>query len=401
MKIALLAPSDKTFIKDFLPNHNIDKLPEGYSGAPFIGALIKELLLLNNSIIAITTSNSVDNKYKIQKFTHKNFTWVVVPSRPNPFKMNGTKLGRILDLFAFEQKKIVEVLNEFGPDFVHAHWSYEFAGAAVKYKKPCLVTVHDNPFVILKYFKNFYRLGRLLMAEQTLRKVSYASTVSPYMLAYVKKRISHVKVIPNPIKVEFNFEDVETMIDEKLPSLHRAKIVMINNGWDQRKNGKNALKAFKSLQKKYQNVSLHLFGMGAEKGGLANRDAIELDLQNVYFNGSVARDFLFNEMKTAHFLLHPALEESFGVVLIEAMSLGIPPIGGQQSGAVPWVIEQEKLLVDVTNVDLIEEKLVNLMNDLKVYREVSLKGYRNVIERFSSVSIAQQYLCYYNQILNK
>ncbi|WP_397445422.1 glycosyltransferase family 4 protein [Polaribacter sp. R77954] len=400
MKIALLAPSDRSFIKEFLPNVNIDHLPLGFSGAPFIGTLIRDFIDFGHTVCAITTTKAINDDYSIKRFTYNNFTWVVVPYRPASIKMNGKKIGRILDFYAYEQNQMLKVLNQGNPDFVHAHWSYEFAGTAVKFKTPYLVTVHDNPFVVLRYFKNLYRFGRLLMAEQILKKVRNASTVSPYMFDYVKKRIENVKVIPNPIKVQYSFTEVKTMIDIKLGSLNAAKIMMVNNGWDQRKNGKKALESFTIIQKKFPNVSLHLFGGGSEKGGLAYKDALDLKVQNVFFNGVVTRDYLLNELKTAHFLLHPALEESFGVVLIEAMSMGVPPIGGDHSGAVPWVINQEKLLVDVRNVQLITEKIVSLIKDKILYRDVSLKGYTNVMERFSSTSIAQQYLSYYSEILN-
>lgn len=400
MKIALLAPSDQSFIKAFLPNVNADDLPLGYTGAPFIGTLIEEYINLGHTVLAITTTRAIDNDYTIKKFSEKQFTWIVVPYRPASIKMNGKKIGRILDFFAFEQKQMFNVLKEEAPDFVHAHWSYEFAGAAIKYGKHYLVTIHDNPFVIFRYFKNLYRFGRLLMAENNLRKVTNASTVSPYMLPYVTKRIKKAKVIPNPIKVQYQPTEVEVMIESRLMSLTAAKIVMVNNGWDQRKNGKKALESFAIIQKKFPNVSLHLFGGGSEKGGLAYKDALDLKMQNVFFNGVVTRDNLLNELKTAHFLLHPALEESFGVVLIEAMSMGVPAIGGNQSGAVPWVVAQEKLLVDVRNVQLIAEKIVSLIKDKILYRDVSLKGYTNIVERFSSTSIAQQYLSYYNEILN-
>ncbi|KHJ38165.1 putative poly(glycerol-phosphate) alpha-glucosyltransferase [Pedobacter glucosidilyticus] len=400
MRIAILAPSDKSFIKDFLPTEDFEKLPLGYSGAPFIGTIIKELLKLNHTVTAITTSKVVENDYHVKKFQYKNFTWVVVPSRPHAIKMNGNKLGRILDFFEFEQKYILSSLIESSPDIVHAHWSYEFAGAAIKSGLPSLVTIHDNPFIIFRYFKNIYRLGRLLMAVNILRKVIHASTVSPYMLKYARKRCKEVKIIPNPVEPRFSNEQIKKLVDIKINALNAPKIIMINNGWDKRKNGKSALLAFKILQQQHPKATLHLFGGGSELDGLANKEANLLGLKNVFFYGTVSHDKIINELEDAHLFLHTALEESFGVVLIEAMSFGVPVVGGEDSGAVPWVINQKELLVDVTNPKVIAQKIFELINDSSLYKKLSLMCFQNVLSRFSSSFVTKEYLSYYQYILS-
>jgi len=399
MKIAILAPSDKSFIKEFLPNQDFEQLPAGYSGAPFIGTLLKELLSLDHNVIAITTSTAINNNYEIQKFSYKNFTWIVVPSRPSAINMNGNKLGRILDFFALEQKNMLKSVMDFSPDIVHAHWSYEFAGTAIQSGIPFLITIHDNPYVILKYFKNLYRFGRLLMAEKNLKKVTYASTVSPYMLEYANKRCSKVQVIPNPIKIRFTLDQIESNTLIKSSSLYAPKIIMINNGWDKRKNGRKALMAFKIIQKQKPAASLHLYGGGSEENGLAFKEAKELGVTNVFFNGTVPQEKLIDALKEAHFLLHPALEESFGVVLIEAMSMGVPVIGGEKAGAVPWVVNEQKSLVDITNANAIAEKLFEVTNDVTLYKSLSIEGFHNVRNRFSSSIVTNAYLDYYKQIL--
>lgn len=399
MKIAILAPSDKSFIKEFLPNQDFEKLPFGYSGAPFIGTLIRELLLLNHSVIVVTTSTAVDNDYETQKFSHKNFTWIVVPSRPSSIRMNGKKIGRILDFFALEQKNMLKSVVGLSPDIVHAHWSYEFAGVAIESGFPFLVTIHDNPYVILKYFKNIYRFGRLIMAEKNLKKVIYATTVSPYMLEYANKRCREVQVIPNPIQIKLTLDQIESNAQIKSRSLYSPKIIMINNGWDKRKNGKKALMAFKILQKQIPDATLHLYGGGSELNGMAFKEAKELNIKNIFFNGTVSHEKLIAALKETHLLLHPALEESFGVVLIEAMSMGVPVIGGKNSGAVPWVVNETKSLVDVTSADSIADKLFEIISDATLYKTKSIEGFHNVVNRFSSSIVTKEYLNYYEHIL--
>jgi len=99
--------------------------------------------------------------------------------------------------------------------------------------------------------------------------------------------------------------------------------------------------------------------------------------------------------------LHTSLEESFGVVLIEAMSQGIPAIGGEKSGAVPWVIDNSDLLVDVSNPLAIKNKIIQLFDNQETYKEIALKCYNNTLSRFSAEVIVKLYLKYYNDILKE
>ena len=399
MHIAILAPSDRSFTSKHLPNVDFAELPAGSSTAPFIGIMIDELLKRGHTVTAITTSKAINNDYSTKEFNHQKFTWIVVPFRPHSMRMNGPYKGRILDLYSLEQNQMLKYIKIINPDIVHAHWSYEFAGAAVKSGFPCLVTIHDDAVKVLYFFKNLYRLGRLIMSESILKKTRFASTVSPYMMPYTLKRVKSSKLIPNPVVISEEFETIETLIEVKVNQLSEAQIVMINNGWDNRKNGIKGLMAFKELQKKFPNITLHLFGNGSENKGLAYDDVQKLEIKNVHFYGAVDHSFLMQRLINAHLLLHSSLEESFGVVLIEAMSFGIPVVAGNSSGAVPWVVNNENLLVDVSNSHAIALKIEDLLVNTERYKEYAKSGYLNVISRFSVTSIVNDYLAYYEEIV--
>jgi glycosyltransferase involved in cell wall biosynthesis len=399
MKIAIVAPSHKSFIAELLPNYSFDSLPNGYAGATFVGTIIKELLERGHEVIAVTTSVCVGDIYEIKVFRHNNFSWHVVPERPHSIKFNGKKPGRIVDLFAFEIRLMSNILIDLKPDLIHSFWSYEFTAAAKKSKLPFLATIEDNAFVILKYLKNFYRFGRLIMSELILKDIRFLSTVSPYMVNYCKRKGAFVKVIPNPTPIINDISAIQLFIQNRISLFPKFKIVMINNGWEARKNGKCGLLAFQQLLIMYPDATLHLFGSGSEEGGAAATDTYSLHLKNVYFHGMVPKDIIFLHLKEAHIFLHPALEESFGVVLIEAMALGVPAIGGEKSGGVPWVVNDPDLLVDVTNAKKIGEKLISLLSNKELYMEKSISAYTKAVNKYSSKIIVDNFIEYYEEVL--
>jgi len=237
------------------------------------------------------------------------------------------------------------------------------------------------------------------MAEHNLNQVRFASTVSPYMQTYTEKRCTSVKLISNPVIINASAVEISDSVVSKIDTLLAPRLIMINNGWNTHKNGLSALLAFKLLQQQLPNATLHLFGQGSEPNGLAYQDAIALNLNNINYYGPMPHNELLVELKKAHLLIHPALEESFGVVLIEAMAYGVPVIGGKNSGAVPWVVNDKRLLVDVTKPELIKQKIITLINEPILYQQISIQAYNNVVSRFASKLVTDAYINYYQEIL--
>ena len=72
-----------------------------------------------------------------------------------------------------------------------------------------------------------------------------------------------------------------------------------------------------------------MYGDDFEEGGIAARWAGRKQLsQNIKFCGFLPHRELLKHLKTMSILLHPALEESFGMAVTEAMALGLPVVAG-------------------------------------------------------------------------
>ena len=400
MKIAILAPSHKSFIGKFLPNYPDEVLPEGYNGAPFLGVLIEEFLKKGHEVIAITTTQSDNFDFKSKVFSQGKFKWIVIPRRKLTIRNNGKRLGLIVDFFKQERMAMRNVVLEENPDFAHAHWSYEFAGAVKGLDIPHLITIHDNAYQVFRYMTNVYRFGRLLMSEWILTGIRFNSTVSPYMKSYATSRSKVSRIIPNPVNVLASLNEIDEQIDNKLKhDKGNFCLIMIINGWSKLKNGNNGLQAFKIIQAKYPNATLYLYGSGTEAGGLAYQYALKNNIRNIEFCGTVSHDKLMQEIKVSYLMIHPSYEESFGLVLIEAMAQGVPVIGGSNSGAVPWVINNKDLLVDVSKPEEIAKCTIEILKNNIRYKSIALSCHKNTVERFSAKSITLQYLNYYQDII--
>jgi glycosyltransferase involved in cell wall biosynthesis len=145
-----------------------------------------------------------------------------------------------------------------------------------------------------------------------------------------------------------------------------------------------------------------MLGAGYEDGGQFFLWAKEKGLTDgVDFIGKVDFRLVLTELDKAHLLIHSALEESFGNTIIEAMARRVPIIAGKQSGAVPWVVGKAGMLVDVSNSDDIAAAVVAFFSNKKMFSYFSEKGYENAKRRFLLAKIADEYICYYREVLSE
>ena len=114
-------------------------------------------------------------------------------------------------------------------------------------------------------------------------------------------------------------------------------------------------------------------------------DGIEL---RGYGKQEEIRKVLFEE---ADIFCSPTLEESFGMVFVEAMAQGVPCVGGEKSGAVPWVMGDGGVVCDVTNPEKLAECIEYVMGDSELRKKLSDGGRRRVKEMFDIDRIVAMY----------
>ena len=105
-------------------------------------------------------------------------------------------------------------------------------------------------------------------------------------------------------------------------------------------------------------------------------------------------------MNSIDILLHPAYEEPFGRVVIEAMAARKPVIGFS-SGGLPEIIKNEEtgFLVPTGNTKLMVQKLAQLLEDDRLCKIMGEQSYQRVVEHFSIQSNVKQVSHIYEQFI--
>lgn len=402
MRICIVGPIATENVAHLLGAKVASSAPAGYVGAPILATLIESLIERGHEIVGITTDVVLPVKGGNITLQGERLKMVYCPQRRRAFFPVEGHLGRAADAFRLERRFLVEAIRAAEPDVVHAHWLYEFAWAAQDAGFPHVLTAHDSPAQILKYSRNLYRAARYLMARRVASRARHLTTVSPYMqneLAAITA--AKLDVVPNPLPKHVlsvsaaRAGSAKESGDERVP-----RLAMVFNGWGSRKNGEAGLRAFAQIRLEMPGAELYLFGQGVGKGEEATRWAEANELADgVRFVGRLPHEQLLQQLSTCDLLLHPALEESFGAVLIEAMSLGVPVVGGQASGAVPWVVGEGGRLVDVGSPQAMAQAALGLLKNPMALAALGAQARKSTLARFSPDAVAAAYEGYYRQAL--
>ena len=308
---------------------------------------------------------------------------------------------RAFDFYQVEREYIQRAIEREKPDIVHAHWTYEFALGALASSVPTLVTVRDWAPAYLAQCRNLnqaiYFFIRYLMDRQTFKRAEWISANSPLIQERIRKRWGrHVPVIPNTI------EDSRLRVDEKPFPSGAPCIISVNNGFSLRKNTKTLLRAFSLIRRRVPECKLLFVGYQFEPGGIAEQWASESNLnEGVEYFGHLAQEKIIGLLDKASLMIHPSIEESFGNTLVEAMARRVPVLGGEKSGAVPWVLDNGRAgaLCDVRNPESITREAVEILTSRERWTKLSEAGYARVRGTFSLSRVVDTCLAEYRRVV--
>ena len=298
-------------------------------------------------------------------------------------------------LYSKEVGYLIDEIRKVRPDVILANWTYQYASASLKSGIPTLVVAHDSPWRVVWTMRNATSLFKALYSQfSVLPHVKHMTTVSPHMAEDLRRFNFYrktVEIIPNAIQ----WNAVQT---GKIEVRADARTILCVTQWGRLKNSKSLFKAFALLHAKHPEWRLMVYGhymdkRGAEPwmrqtglGHLIDSGCTEL---RGYGSSEIIRGALQEE---ADIFGSPSLEESFGMVLIEAMAQGVPCVGGEKSGAVPWVIGDGGVVCDVTRPEKLAACIENLMLDRVVRAKMSNNAVKNVEKRFMMNAVVKRYI---------
>jgi len=205
------------------------------------------------------------------------------------------------------------------------------------------------------------------------------------------------RIIPNAIDINFFRPDVKP-----IPELDngRPKVLFLGR-FEPRKGLKYLLMAMPEIVRQIPNVQLVAVGTGLF--GYSYKGYLDKDLEtHVYWAGLVPNEDRPRYYASCDVYCSPSIgNESFGIVLLEAMATGKPVVASDINGY-RNVLEHKKqgLLVPARDTDAIAGAIVHLLKDPELRKQMGKAG-RQKAQDYAWSKVASRIEDFYKELLER
>lgn len=319
---------------------------------------------------------------------------VLVVGRPVPLPLSGS-VARV-SRNPWVGPRLDEVFDAEGFDVVHIHEPFMPWLPFQAMRHSPAVTV--GTFHAAKEGGNrFYSYGRRILWRWFAR-LDGRIAVSPAAAGLVERYFPvRCEIIPNGIDVD-QFagpaEPIAEYDDGKTNILFLGRL-------EKRKGLKYLLRAFARLKSEYPDIRLIVAGEGSVRRHY-EASVRRAGLADVVFTGYVSEDEKVRLLHTAGIFCAPATaNESFGIVLAEAMAAGTPIVATDLEGYASVVHhEREGLLVRPRDERALQQALARLIDSPGLRDEMAARAQLRVRE-FDWASVSRRILAYYASLIEE
>ena len=208
-------------------------------------------------------------------------------------------------------------------------------------------------------FSFSYWTGRIVL-DRYMNKLDARITVSSAARHFVSRYFpGEYRIIPNGVDVDFyaNAKPFPEFRDGRVNIFFVGRV-------EPRKGAMYLMRAYAKIKERYPETRLIIAGRGPEIGKL-RRYAHERKVGDVFFAGRPSDEDKARFYKTADIFVAPSTgQESFGIVLLEAMAAGCAVVASDIHGY-KRVVQRNVtgLLVEPKDPDALAEALERLIND--------------------------------------
>jgi len=200
--------------------------------------------------------------------------------------------------------------------------------------------------------------------------------------------LSNVVVIPDPLPFT---------VDKK-SSLQYKRVITIGR-YTYQKGYDMLLKAWAIVEKQHPDWSLAIYGMGDRKPFEKQVYTLGLDKNRIQLNGPV--DNVCKEYLNSSIFVLTSRFEGFGLVIIEAMSCGVPVVAFSCKMGPDEIITNgnDGYLVPVDDINGLSNKISSLIKNQDLRNQFGRAASENS-QRYNIDKIASQWKCLFDDLIN-
>jgi glycosyltransferase involved in cell wall biosynthesis len=298
------------------------------------------------------------------------------------------RLGRLEGLYRIS--RTAGLLRDV--DVIHAHGAVFHGVPAVTLGRelglPVVLTIHTGPFS-----KLLRRKTTGFLTRRTLERVDCVCPVSEDLLRQIEG--SGIR----PRRAEVTYNPVDTSLFRSCPpggQGHRR--ILFAGRLEEYKGGLRVARAFASIADHLPGWRLTIAGGGPEREAIrAFVDASPALNARVELTGSFTRAQLADLLGASDFFVYPSRHETFGLVLAEAMSAGLPVVAPDRTAPPEFVDDRSGVLVAPDDVAAIANAMEHVALNLARFDRDAIR--QAVVERFGFEVFGERLVALYRSLV--
>ena len=303
--------------------------------------------------------------------------------------------------------KCIAICRKFRPDVIHAHWPFPHAyialGAAKLFRIPLVLNFHGAELLLIRKKKWVKPLLKFAIGQ------AQAVFANSSFTAGKIKALRNVDVEWSPYGTTLETGEISAEPTQAPhPVNGKFKILFVGRHIE-RKGICYLIEAAKYLPR--NQFEIRIVGMGDLTDKL-KAQAAEVsttpDAANIIFTGKLSPEELANEYKTANVFTLPAIVDSkgdtegLGVVLIEAMELGLPVVASNVGGIPDVVVDGVSgILVPEKDPEALANAYKRLAAEPELQKQLLEGARKRIDECFTWGKIVKRQIAVYEKIKNK
>jgi L-malate glycosyltransferase len=294
------------------------------------------------------------------------------------------------------------IIRRYNIDIIHSHWIVPQGLVGMVCKK-----IRHKPHVVSSHVADAQVFFRWKLLKPVIRLILSGTDILTTNSTYTKKVIEDLLSLPIPCVVIPMGVIAPDEMSNPAPTTETPRILYVGRLIEWKGVDTLVLAMVQVLQENPRAI-LTIVGIGEELGSL-EKLVHELRIEDhVEFLGQVSDERLLDLYSGASILVLPSrpsrgiVMEGLGVVLLEAMSHGVPVIGSNVGG-IPDIIDDGKngYLFPWNDEKILAKKMISLLSDAALARQFRQNGYETVRTRFSWDEISREFSAVYSRALKK
>lgn len=201
--------------------------------------------------------------------------------------------------------------------------------------------------------------------------------------------LTNIRMIPDPLSIKVNGSS----------SLTSKRVITIGR-YSYEKGYDILLRIWSVVEKKSTDWQLDVFAMGDPTPYVKMMDDLSIDKKRCHLHSSVVD--VEEEYLKSSILVQPSRTEGFGLVIVEAMACGLPVISFDCENGPRSIVTngEEGFLIPTFDIELFSSRLVQLMNDVDLRKNMGAKG-RKKSRCYQIESVGNRWKLLFDELMQK